>query len=286
MNQETLAQLVTYAQAGDLQSLEQLLLWAHTPVSFLCKKLLTDNQIAHNQTREVLQAIWQKLPSLQSPALFEKWVIRLTTAWCIQFQKKNTWIDDEEAQQAELPILGETLDNAQTIDAVQKMVDMLPLQPRTCITLLCCCEMNSSAIAQLTGYSVEDIHQNMSIAQNFILEQLQKYQDLNTEFYPINSLTEVLQSGMQVGNREKAIAMVYGILGKKIPTPPDPNRTKKMLLIVGIVALVLLNLVLGVLILLVKNKNTFALEEYAAASAFVSTVAQSREEIFAFPENV
>jgi DNA-directed RNA polymerase specialized sigma24 family protein len=277
MNQEYLTELVTYAQAGDSNALEPLLMWAYTPVSFLCQKLLKDSHIAQTQTREILQAICHKLPSLQSPAVFEKWVIRLTAARCVQIQNQNTWMDDEEVREEELPIIGESLDEMQTVEAVQKMVDMLPLKPRTCMMLLCCCEMNSSGIAQLTGYSVEEVRQNMSTAQTFVLEQLQKYQDLGTEFYPITSLTDVLQSGMRYEREEDALPVVYDILGKEIPTPAEPNRAKKSLLLAVMIALIFINLVLGGLNLLVKHKNTISPEDYSAAEVTVPTAATEPE---------
>ena len=71
------------------------------------------------------------------------------------------------------------------------------MKPRTCMTLLCCCDMSSADIAKFTGYSVEEVRENMGAAQNFVLEQLQKYQEQGTEFYPITSLTDALQSGMR-----------------------------------------------------------------------------------------
>ena len=279
MDQAYLKELVTYVQAGDNNALEPLLMWAYTPVSFLCQKLLKDSHIAQTQTREILQAIGHKLPSLQSPGMFEKWVIRLTAARCIQIQNQNAWMMEEELQEEELPIIGENLDEMQTVDAVQKMVDMLPLKPRTCMMLLCCCEMNSSGIAQLTGYSVDEVRQNMSTAQTFVLEQLQKYQDLGTEFYPITSLTDVLQSGMRYEREEAAMPVVYDVLGKEMPTPPDPNRGKKILLLAAIITLVFINLVLGGLNVLVKHKNTISPADYSAAEVTVPTVATEPEVI-------
>lgn len=278
MDQAYMKELVTYVQAGDVSALEPLLMWAYTPVSFLCQKMLKDSHIAQTQTREILQAIGHKLPSLQSPGMFEKWVIRLTAARCVQIQNQNAWMDDEEVREEELPIIGESLNEMQTVDAVQKMVDMLPLKPRTCMMLLCCCEMNSSGIAQLTGYSVEEVRQNMSIAQTFVLEQLQKYQDLGTEFYPITSLTDVLQSGMRYEREENALPVVYGVLGKEIPTPPDPNRGKKILLLAVMIALIFINLVLGGLNLLVKHKNTISPEDYSAAEVTVPTTVATEPE--------
>lgn len=271
MNPEILVELASAAQMGDINALEQLLLWAYTPVSFLCQKLLKDEQIVQEQTYEILRFAAQKLHTIQNPAMFEKWIIRITSARCIQIQERNGWDNSGEIEEAVLPIAGEELDEMQTVDAVQKMVDMLPVKPRTCMTLLCCCEMHSSDIAQLTGYSVEEVKQSMASAQNFVLEQLAQYQEQGTQFYPITSLTDVLQSGMRYEREDEAIAVVYGILGKKIPKPEDPNRKKKILLWVAIVVLILVNLALGGIDLLVKKNNTVNPADYSAAVVEVPT---------------
>ena len=173
---------------------------------------------------------------------------------------------------------GEAPDEMQTVDAVQKMVDMLPEKPRTCMILLCCCELHSADIAKLTGYSVEEVKENMAIAQNFVLEQIQKYQDQGTEFYPITSLTDVLQSGMRHEHEDEAMAVVYALLGKEIPIPPDPDRGKKILLRVALVVLAILIVLLGVINVIVRKKNTISPEDYSAAVVPIPTEATEPEE--------
>lgn len=278
MNQESLVELVTYAQSGDDGALEQLLLMAYTPVSYLCQKLLKDGRTAREQTGEILQIIAHKLHTLKAPAQFEKWVIRIASARCVQTQQNNPWMEEEEAPAAELAIAGESLDEMQTVDAVQKMVDMLPEKPRTCMILLCCCELHSADIAKLTGYSVEEVKENMGIAQNFVLEQLAKYQEQGTEFYPITSLTDVLQSGMRHEHEKEAMAAVYGLLGKEIPVPPDPDRSKKILLRAALVVLAILIVLLGVLNVIVRKKNTISPDDYSAVVVPIPTEATEPEE--------
>lgn len=266
MNQDTLIQLVTAAQAGDQEALEQLLLHAYAPVSFLCRKLLREQTEAQEQTLEILQAISQNLGTLPGPELYEKWVLRLAATRCVQIQQERTGEETEEAEEKApaseepLPIAGKKLDEEQTVETVQQLMQRLPEKPRTCMILLCCCDMSSNAISQLTGYPVEEVKEHMAEAQSFVLEQLQKYQEQDTEFYPITSLTQILQSGMFTAREEDAYPAVYRVLGKKLP---DPNRGKKRLLLVLIVLLVIFNLVLGVLSLIVKNQNTYSPHDYA-----------------------
>lgn len=263
MNQNTPAELAALAQTGDLNALEQFLLWAYTPVSYLCERLLKD--AAWEQTEAVLRKLLQQLPTLPEPERAEQWVAEQTAAWCISFQQNNR--TEQDGRQDILPIEGLELDELQTVEAVERMVDMLPEKPRTCMTLLCCCGMKSAAIAQLTGFSVEEVRESMGVAQNFVLEQLQLYQEQGTRFYPISSLAEVLQSGMHREQEGAATAVVDQILGKDPPQPKKSAGWIKVLLWVLVVVFLVIDLLLAGLNVLVKQKNTFDPNEFAVPPA-------------------
>lgn len=278
MTQESLTQLVTYTQAGDWNALEDLLFWAHTPVSFLCKKILKDENTANAQTQEILYMISQKIRTLKDPSLFQKWVVRLTIAKCMQVLPDTRWMEDV-LEEKELPIAGETLDQPRMVDAVAQMVDMLPEKPRVCITLLCCGDLHSNDIAKATGYSVDEVHKFMAEAQTFVVEQIEAYQQKGTELYPIDSLKEVLQTAMlQNQNRDEALPAVYGALGKEIPKPVDPDRGKKILLWVGIGVLIALILALTGLNIWTRIRNTYSPKDYAPAIVTVPTEATEPEQ--------
>lgn len=286
MTQESLTQLVTYTQAGDWNALEDLLFWAHTPVSFLCKKILKDENTANAQTQEILYMISQKIRTLKDPGLFQKWVVRLTIAKCMQVLPDTRWKEDV-LEEKELAIAGETLDQPRTVDAVAQMVDMLPEKPRVCITLLCCGDLHSNDIAKATGYSVDEVHKYMAEAQTFVVEQIEAYQQKGTELYPIDSLKEVLQTAMlQNQNRDEALPVVYGALGKEIPKPVDPDRGKKILLWVGIGVLIALILALTGLNIWTRSRNTYSPKDYAPAIVTVPTEATEPEQTEAVEETI
>lgn len=275
MNQENLAQLVTDAQSGDAGALEQLLLWAYTPVAFVCRKLLRDSRVAQNQILEILRRISQEMDTLPLPSEFETWVMTMTAEECVRAQQERPWMDGTDGEETELPIIGETLDEQQTVDAVQTMVDMLPGKPRTCMTLRCCCGMKSDDIAELTGYDAEDVRESMGAAQSFVLEQLQKYQDLGTQFYPITSLADILRSAMGNENAQEAATAVSFILGKAETGTEESGKGKRIVLWILIVLMILLNLVLVILNVIAKNQNTYAPMEtayYALSSESIAEV--------------
>ena len=279
MNQDSLIQLAKYSKAGDESALEELLLWAHTPVSFLCSKLLLDPETVQNQTQEILYIISRKIRTLQDPRLIEKWVARLTIAKCLQVLPSLRWMSNgNDLADAELNVAGETLSQEQTVDAVQSMVDMLPEKPRVCITLLCCGDMHSNDIAKATGYSVDVVHKNMAIAQTYVVEQIEKYQGRGTVFYPIDSLKEVLQNAMYQQPSDDAMAVVYAALGKEMPVPVDPDRGKKILLRVAMVLLIILIVALAGLNFWVRKKNTYSPKDYMPTQVTIPTLATEPEE--------
>ena len=65
MEKEQLTVLVKKSQSGDGEAMEQLLQFAHTSVSFQCRKMLKHPQDAEDMTQEVLVTIYTKLNTLQ-----------------------------------------------------------------------------------------------------------------------------------------------------------------------------------------------------------------------------
>ena len=247
MNQEITADLVWKCQSGDMDAMEQLLFHAYTPVSYLCGKILQDESAAQEQTREILQIISGKLNTLSDPELFEKWICRITAARCVQKLPQLRWGSDQTMSAARNPlnIAGESLDEAQTADAVQQMVDVLPEDPRLCILLYCCANMSAKAIGQLAGYSTDTVHNNLIQGQQLIQEQLEDYLDQGTSFSGITSLEALLHAAMyQPREDENALPMIYDILGKELPVPPDPGKWVVRILgiITGLLTVVFLGL--------------------------------------------
>ena len=245
MNQETLTEQVVLAQAGDAEALEQLLFYIHTPVSFLCRKLLQDETAAEEEIREILSIAADKLNTLQEPDLFEKWVLRITSARCMQLLPQLRWGSQVEAGPETLADIPEReLTPEETADAVQKMMDVLPDDARTCLLLYCCSGMSSRSIAQITGYTQDAVRRNLAKGQTLLQDQLERCQNTGTTFSGITSLEALLHTAMyQNDSTEEAMPVVYAILGKKMPVPPDPG--KWVVRILGTVAVILLLVFLG-----------------------------------------
>lgn len=252
MNQEALSDLVLRSQSGDADAMEQLLLWAHTPVFYLCRKILQNQQAAREQTKTILQIVNKKLTSLTDPALFESWLCRITAARCIQILPQLRWDSTVAADAvANYDFAGKSLNETETVQAVASLVDTLPEDPRVCILLYCCAGMNSRTVAQVGGYTVDTVRTNLSLGQTLLQEALEKLQEQGTEFSGITSLQEILHSAMlHIDDPDAAMPVVYDILGKEMPLPPDPTRwIVRLLTVVFLLLLIVFLGLCGVLVM-------------------------------------
>ena len=252
MNQEKLTELVILAQADDAEAMEQLLFHIYTPVSYLCRKLLRNDQAADEEIREILSITAQKLNTLPDPEDFENWILRITASRCLQMLPQLRWGSELDYDSEPISdILGRELTPEQTSNAIQSILDTLPEDPRTCILLYACTGMHSRAISQISGMSQESVRTNLGRGMNLLQERLEEYQREGTLFSGITSLTEILRSAMWQGeDRDAALPVIYHVLGKEIPVPPDPTRWIVRVLTVIVILLALAVLGVGALLVM------------------------------------
>lgn len=254
MDSELLAELAAQAQAGDKRALEQLLRASHTPVSWLCRKLLQDDQAAEKLTRTILRSIPAQLDTLEDPAEFEKWLCRTACTRCVQTLQLQNPDDPASPAQTEKPrIPSKTLNEAQTTQMVLQLVDDLPETSRLCLLLYSCGMMGFRSIGRLLNCSKDDVLDQLNSAQKLLNVQLRKYHKMGIRFAPIASLPALLRAAMYGDPDPKAAAaMANGILGKKAPAPKPGRRGKTPtgLIIAVIAAAVLLVLMLAAILFL------------------------------------
>lgn len=250
MNPKVFADLAAKAQTGDQKAMSALLRLAHTPVSFQCRKLLRDDQAAETMTRGILSAVPKTLGTLKDPAEFENWICRVTASRCMLALSEQP--PEEEAVPADLPELSEKdLDEEQTVQLVQTLVDRLPSAPRICLLLYSCAGLKLKGISQLTGFPESAVLDHLNYAQKAINQQLRKYHRMGVHFTPIPALSSLVRSAMYGSQDTRAAdAMVDSILPPKTAPARRRSSVKKPLLIAIIVTAVLLLALLGVIIYL------------------------------------
>lgn len=252
MDRELFASLAARAQAGDREAMEQLLLLSHTPVAYLCGKLLQNGKAARTLTREILTLIYTQTEVLGDSEDFELRLRRITAARCMQALTASSHPQDPP-ETVQIP--RQALDEAQTSLVIQQMTDHLPEQPRLCLLLYCCGGIEIRGIARLTGTAEAAVLENLNRAQDNINKQLRKFHKMGIRFAKITSLPELLCIAMyQTANAEAAAAMVDGILEKKpLQSPAKPVQSRKdpiRALLIGVAGAALLLTGMLILVLL------------------------------------
>ena len=88
MDKQTLSNLIDESQKGNRKALEKLLIFAHTPVSFQCHRLLNDLKAAENMTEKILKALAVQIDKIESADHFHKWIGNVTATRCMRMREK------------------------------------------------------------------------------------------------------------------------------------------------------------------------------------------------------
>lgn len=231
MEREKLIALVTQSQTGDMEAMEELLQYAHTPVSYQCRKMLKNEQDAEDMTQEILVSVYEKLGTLKEPAAFSKWLHQITASRCInalnrghrelQFaedEEGNSILDSmEELDQQKVP--DKALDNAETARMINQIVDDLPEAQRVCTMLFYFDEMTVRDIAALLTVSENTVKSRLNYARKAIKDKVQDYEKEGIKLYglsPLPFLWFFLHRAMEDSKNPKAAKIkVDKILAQK-----------------------------------------------------------------------
>lgn len=204
MEKEQLIALVKKSQSGDQSAIEELLRYAHTSVSYQCRKMLKNEQDAEDMTQEVLVTIYTKLDTLQEPAAFWKWANQITTSRCINALNRThveyQFAEDEEGHSIldnleeldEQVIPDKAIDNAETARMIEEIVDGLPDTQRACTLMFYYDEMSVKEIAQTMQVSENTVKSRLNYARKAIKDKVQDYEKQGIKLYGLSPLPFLL----------------------------------------------------------------------------------------------
>ena len=204
MEKGKLTALVKKSQSGDAQAIEQLLQFAHTSVSYQCRKILKNAQDAEDMTQEVLVTIYTKLDTLQEPAAFQKWVNQITASRCINALNRAhveyQFAEDEEGHSIldnleeldEQRIPDKAIDNAETARMIEQIVDELPDAQRAATLMFYYDEMSVKEIAKAMKVSENTVKSRLNYARKAIKEQVLDHEKQGVKLYGLSPLPFLL----------------------------------------------------------------------------------------------
>lgn len=215
MEKEQLTVLVKKSQSGDGEAMEQLLQFAHTSVSFQCRKMLKHPQDAEDMTQEVLVTIYTKLDTLQEPAAFQKWANQITASRCInalnrahveyQFAEDedgHSILDNLEELDAQR-IPDKAIDNAETARMLEQIVDGLPDAQRAATLMFYYDEMSVKEIATAMGVSENTVKSRLNYARKAIKEKVLDQEKQGVKLYGLSPLPFLLYFLRLSANQQK-----------------------------------------------------------------------------------
>lgn len=228
MEQEKLIALVKKAQGGDSAAMEQLLIHAHTAVSYQCRKFINNPEDAEDMTQEVLLVIYQKLDTLADPAAFNGWAKRIAATRCmnavsrthveLQFAEDedgNSFIDTiEELDNQKIP--DAAMDDAETARMVVELIDALPDAQRICTYLYYYDELSIKEIAELTATSENTVKSRLNYARKAIKEGVLDHEKNGVKLYGLSPLPFLLyflrKSAEAEANKTAAASCVSNVM--------------------------------------------------------------------------
>lgn len=245
MDKNTLSTLIEQSKTGNRKAKEQLLIFAHTPVLFQCRRLLNDQKLAEEMTERILKALASQIDRIEGADHFHKWLGNVTATRCMRM-RDQVIIKDYMLESQDMSFPSNELSKAQTAQVALILADSLPEEHRICLILSACCRVGNKAIAQMTGFAEEAVTKYVTEAELEILEQMHVYRNQGVSFAGSLSVPALLRTAMYgKQNRSAATVMVRKVLPPvasapaPLKTPKRSNKTVKVLLCIA-VALVLL----------------------------------------------
>ena len=190
MERDKLISLVTKAQQGDQDALNDLFNAFYNDVYYFALKTVKDDQIACDITQEAFVEIINTLGNLQEPAAFVKWMKQITYHQCTRYFKKkkdvivdededgNTIFDTLQEDKAEF-IPEEALDKDDFKKTIMSMIDDLSEEQRAALMMFYYDELSIKQIAEIQGTNENTVKSRLNYAKKGIKKSVEDYEKKN-----------------------------------------------------------------------------------------------------------
>lgn len=190
MERDKLISLVTKAQQGDQDALNDLFNAFYNDVYYFALKTVKDDQIACDVTQETFVEIINTLGKLQEPAAFVKWMKQITYHQCTRYFKKkkdvivdededgNTIFDTLQEDKAEF-IPEEALDKDDFKKTIMSMIDDLSEEQRAALMMFYYDELSIKQIAEIQGTNENTVKSRLNYAKKGIKKSVEDYEKKN-----------------------------------------------------------------------------------------------------------
>ena len=190
MERDKLISLVTKAQQGDQDALNDLFNALYNDVYYFALKTVKDDQIACDITQETFVEIINTLDKLQEPAAFVKWMKQITYHQCTRYfkKKKDVIVDEDEegntifdtlAEENSEFIPDEALDKDEFKKTIMSMIDELSEEQRAALMMFYYDELSIKQIAEIQGTNENTVKSRLNYAKKGIKKSVEDYEKKN-----------------------------------------------------------------------------------------------------------
>lgn len=187
MEKQKLVSLVTSAQKGDNDAMNELFNAFYNDFYYFALKTVKDDELALDITQEAFVEIINTLVNLNEPAAFVTWAKQITYHQCTRYFKKkkdvlvdededgNTIFDTLKEDNAEF-IPDEALDKADFKKTVMAILDELSEEQRSAVMMYYFDEMSVKQIAEIQGVSEGTVKSRLNYARKAIKNSVDEYE--------------------------------------------------------------------------------------------------------------
>lgn len=190
MEREKLISLVSAAQQGDGQAMNNLFNAFYNDVYYFALKTVKDDDLACDITQETFVEIINTIGDLQEPAAFVKWMKQITYHQCTRYfkKKKDVLADEDEEGNTIFDIMAEdrtefipdaALDQQDFRKTILAMLDELSEEQRAATLLYYYDELSVKQIAEIQGVSEGTVKSRLNYARKSIKNSVETYEKKN-----------------------------------------------------------------------------------------------------------
>lgn len=191
MEKQNVSALVSKAQNGDRQALNDLFTETYNDVYYFALKTVGDETLAADVTQDTFVTIFQNISTLNDPVAYPAWSRQITYRHCLQHLKKqtrevvieenedgSTLFDTIEEDRTEF-IPGAELDKEDFKKTILEIVDGLPEEQRTAIILYYYDELSIKEIAEIQGVAEGTVKSRLNYGRKAIKSSVEEYEKKN-----------------------------------------------------------------------------------------------------------
>lgn len=190
MEREQLVSLVTRAQNGDGNALNELFNAFYDNVYYFALKTVKDSDLAADITQESFVEILSTINNLKEPAAFVTWMKQITYHQCTRYfkKKKDVLVDETEdgdtifdtvKEENSDFIPDEALDKDDFKKTILAILDELSEEQRSATVMYYFDELSVKQIAEIQGVSEGTIKSRLNYARKAIKASVEEYEKKN-----------------------------------------------------------------------------------------------------------